>query len=59
MLHPGPGPLRLRRRLPSRRRRQQTGVDSSDEAEASARDHRTVTHHVTMFTIGPGGETPA
>ena len=34
-------------------------VDSSDEAEASARDHRTVTHHVTLFTIGPEGETPA
>jgi hypothetical protein len=34
-------------------------VDSSDEAEAGARDHRTVTHHATMFTIGPEGETPA
>ena len=34
-------------------------VDSYDEAAASARDHRTVTDHATMFTIGPEGETPA
>jgi hypothetical protein len=31
-------------------------VDSSDEA--GARDHRTVTHHARIFTIGPEGETP-
>ncbi len=34
-------------------------VDSSDEADASANDHRYVTHHGRMFTIGPEGETPA
>jgi hypothetical protein len=34
-------------------------VDSSDEAEASARGHRTVTQHGTIFTVGPEGETRA
>lgn len=34
-------------------------VDSSDEAEARARDHRTVTNHAALFTIDLSGETPA
>ena len=38
---------------------QRESVDSSDEAEARAREHRFVTNHSTLFTIGPEGETPA
>lgn len=34
-------------------------VDSYGEAESGATDHRAVTGHVALFTIGPEGETPA